>query len=537
MKKIKYILVTAAYCILLTSFMQINNKPDKSIQTDGIKGNNNIQVISSAQTIANNVRTWFRNNGSFNRDPSTGNSGFEWPVGSNKFARYASGMWLGAVTGGDTLVCIAEYDYEYLNGYIDNSGQPQGRDDPNYRIYSILRGDTVSWDYITWPFQQGAYSDSLGKPLFLGTQTMFYSFTDGYPESHGNNAGSTSPLKAVILQTNWCYSNVNLRDVVFSEFRIINRSFLPWNNTYISIWTDDDLGTSSDDAVGIDTNLKMSYTYNFNATDPLYGTSPPAVGFLTLRNPIVPSPGDTVRYYSPPGTSYLIVKPGYREMKLSSFNLYTNADPYAGDPSNYIETYNNLQGLKRNGSAWINPQNSQSTKFPYPGDPVTSTGWTETGSGDRRSMMNFGPLTMNPGDTQSVIVAQLIAGYSSNLENIANLRSLANYVRGIYNTNFQSVISVETLSTEVPDRFSLEQNYPNPFNPVTNLEFRISKLGFVSLKIYDVLGKEVKTLVNEKLSPGNYKVEFDGSNLTSGVYFYRLTAGEFTDTKRMMLVK
>ena len=88
---------------------------------------------------------------------------------------------------------------------------------------------------------------------------------------------------------------------------------------------------------------------------------------------------------------------------------------------------------------------------------------------------------------------------------------------------------------------SFSQNYPNPFNPVTNLEFGISDLGFVSLKVYDLLGKEVMTLVNEKLSPGTYEVEFSatggGSGLTSGVYFYRITAGEFTDTKRMMLLK
>ena len=71
----------------------------------------------------------------------------------------------------------------------------------------------------------------------------------------------------------------------------------------------------------------------------------------------------------------------------------------------------------------------------------------------------------------------------------------------------------------------------------TNLEFGISDLGFVSLRVYDILGKEVVTFVNEKLSPGKYKVEFDGRGLTSGVYFYRLTAGEFTDTKRMKLFK
>ena len=97
--------------------------------------------------------------------------------------------------------------------------------------------------------------------------------------------------------------------------------------------------------------------------------------------------------------------------------------------------------------------------------------------------------------------------------------------------------NISSAETGVPGQFRLYQNYPNPFNPVTNLEFGISDLGFVSLKVYDVIGKEVMTLVNEKLNPGNYKIEFDGSNLTSGVYFYKLTAGEFTETKRMMIVK
>jgi len=101
-----------------------------------------------------------------------------------------------------------------------------------------------------------------------------------------------------------------------------------------------------------------------------------------------------------------------------------------------------------------------------------------------------------------------------------------------------TVTSEGNLSTGIiPSEFALKQNYPNPFNPVTNLEFGISDLGFVSLKVYDLIGKEVATLVNEKLNPGKYKVEFDGSGLPSGIYYYRLNVGEFMDTKRMMLVK
>lgn len=70
-----------------------------------------------------------------------------------------------------------------------------------------------------------------------------------------------------------------------------------------------------------------------------------------------------------------------------------------------------------------------------------------------------------------------------------------------------------------------------------NLEFGISDLGFVTLKVYDLLGKEVSTLVNEKLNPGTYRVEFNAGSLTSGVYFYRLSTGDFSDTKRMILIK
>ena len=87
------------------------------------------------------------------------------------------------------------------------------------------------------------------------------------------------------------------------------------------------------------------------------------------------------------------------------------------------------------------------------------------------------------------------------------------------------------------DYFYLFQNYPNPFNPVTNLEFGISNLGFVSLKFYDILGKEIKTIVNEIKPAGTYSIEFDGSNLASGIYCYSLEAGEFRDIKKMVLLK
>jgi hypothetical protein len=88
-----------------------------------------------------------------------------------------------------------------------------------------------------------------------------------------------------------------------------------------------------------------------------------------------------------------------------------------------------------------------------------------------------------------------------------------------------------------PKEYSLGQNYPNPFNPVTKISFDIAKQEFVSLKIYDALGREVNTLVSEVKLPGSYAVDFDGTNLSSGVYFYCLKSAEFTDTKRMLMIK
>jgi PKD repeat protein len=87
------------------------------------------------------------------------------------------------------------------------------------------------------------------------------------------------------------------------------------------------------------------------------------------------------------------------------------------------------------------------------------------------------------------------------------------------------------------NKYTLEQNYPNPFNPSTNIKYSISKTGYVSIKVYNSAGKEITTLVNGKMNAGTYESMFNGENLTSGIYFYKLIADGFTETKRMMLIK
>lgn len=97
--------------------------------------------------------------------------------------------------------------------------------------------------------------------------------------------------------------------------------------------------------------------------------------------------------------------------------------------------------------------------------------------------------------------------------------------------------AITQLGSEVPQKYALEQNYPNPFNPVSNIKVNISKSGFVSLKVFDITGRVAAILVDEEMNAGVYNIDFNASSLPSGVYFYRLAADGFTDTKKMILVK
>ena len=111
------------------------------------------------------------------------------------------------------------------------------------------------------------------------------------------------------------------------------------------------------------------------------------------------------------------------------------------------------------------------------------------------------------------------------------------YSWGIQLNNATLVGVEEQGSNTIPDKFHLAQNYPNPFNPTTAIRFSIAKNVNVKLKVYDITGREVASLLNEEMMPGVYEYTFNGSNLSSGAYFYRLEAGDFIETKKMMLVK
>jgi hypothetical protein len=128
--------------------------------------------------------------------------------------------------------------------------------------------------------------------------------------------------------------------------------------------------------------------------------------------------------------------------------------------------------------------------------------------------------------------------YSDKLSDIVSSELYYRLKQIDFNGSFKYFPNAFGIEVEItPSVFSLSQNYPNPFNPVTKIEYSIPQSSNVIINVYDILGNEIETLVNEKKPAGNYKVEFTAAELPSGVYFYKLQAGEYIEIKKMVLMK
>jgi len=128
-----------------------------------------------------------------------------------------------------------------------------------------------------------------------------------------------------------------------------------------------------------------------------------------------------------------------------------------------------------------------------------------------------------------------------NTPSIQCLIKISDIINLNVNDQSDSLFAIKDISgieeDEIPESYKLFNNYPNPFNPTTKIKYQIPELSLITIRVYDVLGKEIATLVNEEKPVGNYEVDFDGTNLTSGIYFYRLQAGDYIETKKMILLR
>jgi len=576
MKKLSLFLITAIFSSFLFTQM-VYSKPAVRVLERNDQGFINIQTSIAVDVVPiqqvtldpNNISAFIINKGIFNQNVIVANQpGFEWPKGSNKFACFTAGLSISAKINGQLRQAMASYSGEYAQGYVNGIGGTAFRDS-TFRIYWIESSSTPynNPDYAQWgnmvpygaPYidinNNHQYDPGIDKPgIKNAEQTLFVCLTDGFPEEHSVGegfGGGTLPMFAQLQLTAWGYNKPGLGDIQFMKWVVVNKNSNAWDSIFMGIVVDPDLGWWGDDYIGCDTTRDLGYCYNADDDDDIsqssyaYGLNPPAFGMDLLASPINDNviPQDTIG--------------------LSSFIYFTCAS-CGGPPCEYdpngepVGAYNMLQGLKKDRTPWYNPLTGLRTKYCYPGYPEFLAGWTEysgsvlncngdslTGSnvisvnipGDRRMVLASGSenLSINPGDTQTIVLAQLIARGSNFINTMTLLRTLSDTAQNLYNGGF--VIGVEPISLTTPNSFRLHQNYPNPFNPKTKIKMEIAKLGNVKLIVYDILGREVTKLVNEKLKPGTYEVEFDGGNYPSGVYFYKLITNNFSEVKKMLLIK
>ena len=428
------------HAILITLAVSVGNDATAGRWTKGATVRPELAAIDVRSYIGiNNLEMVVSNIGSFAFDPSGyfgKNDGLYFPRGTSKTVVFAAGLWMGAKVNGSPRVTVAEYSSEYVPGPMAD-GTYQS-DHAGFRVYKVSRNDdATNPDYANWPVGDGAPvvraangEDSLDAdgnriPNVFGDQMLYAVYNDANPAAHNNNAGSTLPLGIQVQQYVVGYERGGaLGNSIYIAYQITNAGENLLEDTYVSLWCDPDVGDASDDLVGCDTALSLGFAYN-EGSDDVYGEAAPAVGFDFLQGPLVPSPGDTARYF----TGQV---PGYRNLPMTSFNKYVNGT----DPQNSTETFNYMQGNEPSGEPVINPITDEETYFQVNGDPVTGEGWLDVNPGDRRFMMTSGPFTMAPGDRQSVVVAVLVGQGSDPLSSITSLKVIDEQVQSIYDLNF-----------------------------------------------------------------------------------------------------
>jgi photosystem II stability/assembly factor-like uncharacterized protein len=217
---------------------------------------------------------------------------------------------------------------------------------------------------------------------------------------------------------------------------------------------------------------------------------------------------------------------------------------YTGEGWSSIYFINSVTGygvLGRNIKKTINSGTSWTGQSLEYGDQLMSIWFTNltTGYVAGRNLSNNGRIykTINEGLNWTMqSVPQTNELYSIFFINDNTGFTVGNSGTILKTTN-GGVTGLVPVGNEIPNEYKLYQNYPNPFNPATNIKYQISKLSDVRLTVFDILGREIINLVNEVLKPGTYEVQWGASNYPSGVFFYKLFAGDFVETKKMVLVK
>jgi Secretion system C-terminal sorting domain len=516
----------------------------------------------------NEVLMWFANNGDGSYDPYRGGGGFSWPGGkeANQSAIFEDGLCWGGLVGEAVRVNGNTHRQGLQPGNIKKDGNPANLDNPQFGIWRVnpkwqsfaesIEKDRLQHDWNNWPVNLGApwndvdsdevYNPEVDNPKISGDE-LFWMVMNDMDTTASRSTYGADPIGLEIQLAIYAYNTGFLKDVVFKKYKILNKGLNSVDSMFFSYWADPDLGDAGDDFAGFDTLLSMAYCYNSRADDRVFDSPVPAVGFIMLQGPVVPALAQDSAYFN---NRWVL---GYKNQKITSGFVYIGADPYfdlpaLGDIRGAHSFYNNMLGKLGDGLPIIDPKTGLETTFMLAGDPVAKTGWYDgqgwprgVGTqqpGDRWTALSTGPFDFAPGDSQEVVYAIIMAQGENNLDSITELKRKAAAVREFYYTGKLPTAIKDDEPVLSPNKFSLSQNYPNPFNPETIINYELRIMNEVKLIVYDVLGREVKILVDKTQQAGKYKVTFDAANLASGVYYYKLKAGKnFEQTRKMLLLR
>lgn len=353
-----------------------------------------------------------------------------------KWANYASGLWVGGKVNGEIRVAIAEYEDEYVPGYMENETFTPDR--PEYKVYKLYRDSLAgnpNADYTNWPVDQGAPTridtvdgEEMVVPDMIGDQMLWAVYNDADPSAHTNNAGETAPLGIEIKQTTFAFDRQgSLGNIIFLKFQVFNKGGNTIDSCFFSLWADPDLGGAGDDLVGSDTLLSLGYVYNATNSDVEYGATPPALGYDFFQGPLLETgdEADTARMWD---TLFV----GYQNMGMVSFNKYINGT----DPENKDQTYQYMKGLDASQGGIPYEYNGQVTTFFHSGDPVAGTGDLDASPADRRFMLTTGPITFEPGDSTEILAAIIIGQGANRLNSITVMKTLDAFAQKVYEDGF-----------------------------------------------------------------------------------------------------
>ena len=450
--------------------------PDRSFgEGDGRKG----QAKTSATTAApspiraylniNNISTVFKNTGVSDIDAQEQNSGLVFPKGSKKTAVFQSGFLWGGVVDSQVRVGGTAYREGLQPGKIISTGVAEDPELAKNRIYRVrpderpgsgtgldanVSSEAVDeglseaavraqyeTDWLEWPAADGApyadldsngsYDPAIDVPGVPGADQTIWFVANDLSAVNTQFLYGSLPMGIEMQATIWAYNQEGaLGNMFFRKYVIINKSGKTFTDMYTSMWSDIDLGNSTDDFGGCDTTLSLGYVYNANAVDATYRPlPPPAVGFDFFQGPVVDSPGDTAIFNG----QYVF---GKKNLPMTAFYYFARGDASVTDPTqgSYEGTtqfYNFFQGrIGRTGDFFVDPNTGDSTTFALAGDPVTGSGWVDGDlipPGDRRIGLASGPFVMADGDTQEVVVAEIVAGAITGVDRLTAITLLKSY--------------------------------------------------------------------------------------------------------------